>query len=87
MRTTIVTKRGLTGLVLALTIAGCSTPLSTRERTTLGGAAIGAGTGAAIGAATGHPGTGAAIGAGAGALGGALIGDEIQRNRRRDYDY
>ena len=71
-----------------LFVAGCSQPLTTREKATLGGAAIGAGTGAAIGSASGNAGTGAAIGAGAGALGGFLVGDHLEddhRRHRRDY--
>src|SRR5713101_12298 len=44
-------------------VAGCSgTPLSTREKGTIGGAGIGAATGAIIGAAVGAPGAGFAIG-------------------------
>src|SRR5258708_8654080 len=47
----------------SLVIAGCSgQPLSTREKGTLGGTALGAGGGALIGAAVGHPLAGAAIG-------------------------
>src|SRR3989442_11773074 len=50
-------------LVAAFGLAGCSgQPLSTREKGTLGGGVLGAGTGAIIGAAVGAPGAGAAIG-------------------------
>lgn len=47
---------------------------------TLGGGAIGAGSGALIGAATGNPATGAAIGGGAGLLGGYLY-DQYEKSR------
>lgn len=66
-------------LALALLTCGCSgQPLSTREKGTLGGGVLGAGTGAIIGAAVGHPGAGAAIGGGLGALGGAAVGNTMQ---------
>jgi osmotically inducible lipoprotein OsmB len=72
---------------LTLTVGACAYPLTTRERTTLGGAALGAGTGALIGhAAKGKPAEGALIGGAAGALGGALIGNEIDRRDRYYYD-
>ena len=48
--------------VLALFVASCSTPLTTREKGAIAGGAIGAGAGAAIGSASGHTGTGALIG-------------------------
>jgi uncharacterized protein YcfJ len=54
--------------------------LSTREKGTLAGGVLGAGSGAIIGAAVGHPGAGAAIGGGIGAASGALIGNEAQNN-------
>jgi uncharacterized protein YcfJ len=65
---------------LLLTTAGCASGgLTTREKSTLGGAALGAGAGALIGQATDHsPGKGAAIGGAIGALGGALVGDQSQ---------
>ena len=60
-------------------VAGCSgTPLSTREKGTIGGAGIGAATGAIIGAAVGAPGAGAAIGAGLGGITGFAIGNSMQ---------
>lgn len=65
-------------LAAALFLAGCASDLTTREKGTLGGAALGAGTGAIIGSATGHSGTGALIGAGLGALTGAIVGDALQ---------
>jgi hypothetical protein len=70
-------------LALAIIVAGCSTPLTTREKGALAGGAIGAGAGAAIGSTTGHAGTGALIGAGVGVLSGALIGDAMQANEQR----
>ncbi|MBI2457804.1 MAG: glycine zipper 2TM domain-containing protein [candidate division NC10 bacterium] len=70
-------------LAVALAVAGCATPLTTREKGALTGGAIGAGAGAAIGSTTGHAGTGALIGAGVGAVSGALIGDAMQANEQR----
>ena len=77
---------GAVGLGFALACAGCAGgPLTQRERTTLGGAALGAGAGAIIGEAAGHrPGQGALIGGGIGALGGALLGDQLEGQRRAD---
>ena len=65
-------------LGLAVAVASCSTPMTTREKGAVAGGAIGAGTGAIIGSQTGHAGTGALIGAGIGAVSGALIGDAVQ---------
>jgi uncharacterized protein YcfJ len=81
--------RTLAIVVLVAAIAGCARPLTTRERTTLGGAAIGAGSGALIGGAAGDAGAGAIIGGAVGALGGAIVGNEIERDRYEDryYDY
>jgi hypothetical protein len=66
-------KKFLVLAVAAVALAGCNTNSQTDR--TLGGAAIGAGTGALIGAATGGGGravaTGALIGAGTGAVVGA----------------
>jgi uncharacterized protein YcfJ len=64
---------------VVLTLAGCSQPLTTREKGVLTGGALGAGAGAIIGAATGSPGAGAAIGGALGAVGGGLTGDQLQR--------
>jgi uncharacterized protein YcfJ len=63
-----------------LTMAGCASGgLTTREKGTLGGAALGAGAGALIGEATGGgPGKGALIGGALGGLGGALTGNAMQ---------
>jgi uncharacterized protein YcfJ len=64
---------------LAVIVSGCSQPLSTREKSTLGGGGLGAVTGAIIGAAVGNPGAGAAIGGALGAGTGALVGDQLQK--------
>ena len=70
---------GAMALMGALLIAGCSgAPLSTREKGTLGGGVLGAGTGAIIGAAVGAPGAGAAIGGALGAGTGYVIGNALQ---------
>jgi len=61
-------------------MGGCANGgLTTREKGTLGGAALGAGAGALIGEATDNsPGKGALIGGALGALGGALTGNAMQ---------
>ena len=58
--------------------AGCSTPLTTREKGAGIGALGGAAAGGIIGAAVGNPGAGAAIGGVLGLGAGALIGDQLQ---------
>ncbi len=66
---------------VVMTLTGCSgTPLSTREKGTLAGGAIGAGTGAIVGSAVGAPGAGAAIGGALGAGTGLLVGNELQQS-------
>jgi osmotically inducible lipoprotein OsmB len=73
----------------ALTMSACSgQPLSTREKGTLGGGAIGAGGGALVGLAVGHPFAGAAIGGVVGAGVGMAIGNSLQNseNRHRSED-
>jgi hypothetical protein len=66
-------------LVGAFALAGCSgEPLSTREKGTIGGGVLGAGTGAIIGAAVGAPGAGAAIGGALGAGTGYVVGNALQ---------
>jgi uncharacterized protein YcfJ len=75
-----------TALAAALLLAGCSgQPLSTREKGTIAGGAIGLGTGALVGAAVGAPGAGAAIGGVVGAGTGYAIGNSLQNseNQRR----
>jgi hypothetical protein len=68
-----------------ITIAGCyGQPLSTREKGTLAGGAIGAGGGALVGVAVGHPLAGAAIGGVVGAGTGMAIGNSMQNNENRE---
>lgn len=70
---------------VVMTLTGCSgQPLSTREKGTLAGGAIGAGTGAIVGAAVGSPGAGAAIGGALGAGTGLLVGNELQNGEVRN---
>lgn len=70
---------GALALIGVLVLAGCSgEPLSTREKGTIGGGVLGAGTGAIIGAAVGAPGAGAAIGGALGAGTGYVIGNALQ---------
>lgn len=68
-------------IILVVIFGGCASGApTTREKTTVAGAALGAGTGALIGAAAGgNAGTGALIGAGLGVLSGALLGDQLQK--------
>ena len=69
-------------LIAAFAMAGCSgQPLSTREEGTLGGGALGAGTGAIIGLAVGHPLAGAAIGGALGAGTGFVVGNSMQNQQ------
>jgi len=70
-------------MVAALLVGGCanSGPSMTAQRT-LGGGAIGAGSGALIGWAAGCPACGAAIGGGAGMLGGYVY-DQYEKSRGR----
>lgn len=64
---------------IVMTMTACSgQPLSTREKGTLAGGAIGAGTGAIVGSAVGAPGAGAVIGGALGAGTGLLVGNELQ---------
>ena len=69
--------------VLAATffLMACSgQPLSTREKGTLFGGVVGAGSGAIIGSAVGAPGAGAAIGGALGAGTGYVVGNALQNN-------
>jgi hypothetical protein len=70
-------------VVAVALVAGCSEPLSTREKGALIGGGIGAGTGAVVGSAVGHTGAGALIGAGVGVVSGAVIGDAVQAKQRQ----
>ena len=73
----------VSGFVVGVALSGCSQPLSTREKGTLGGVGLGAATGAIIGAAVGNPGAGAAIGGALGGVGGAVVGDSMQGQETR----
>lgn len=78
---------GVIALVATISLAGCyGPPLSTREKGTLLGGAVGVGSGALVGSAVGSPGAGAAIGGLLGAGGGYLIGNAMQ-NRWNGYGY
>src|SRR5215467_8182887 len=75
-----------TVLIVLLSGAGCSEPLSTREKGAGIGALGGAAAGGLIGAATGHPGVGAAVGGALGLGAGALVGDQLQGQEIRQSD-
>ncbi len=67
-------------VTIIVTSMGCGSPILTpRERLTLAGGALGAGTGALIGSAVPSVGTatGAAIGGGMGLVSGAVVGNEV----------
>lgn len=72
-------KTGVVLLTLGIVAAGCSQPLTTREKGALGGAGLGAAAGAIIGHAVGSPGAGAAIGGALGGVTGAVAGDRLQK--------
>jgi osmotically inducible lipoprotein OsmB len=74
----------LAALMLAAAVGCEGAPLTTREKGTLAGGAIGAGSGALVGAAVGAPGAGAAIGGVAGAGAGYLIGNQMQNQELRN---
>src|SRR5713101_6510803 len=78
MRNKVWTQSSAFLAILAL-VAGCSQPLTTREKGVLAGGGLGAATGAIIGAAAGNPGAGAAIGGALGGAAGGLIGDQLQK--------
>jgi Glycine zipper len=70
---------GVLALVMALSLAGCyGPPLSTRDKGTIIGGAVGLGSGALVGSAVGSPAAGAAIGGLLGAGSGYLIGNAMQ---------
>ena len=73
----------LAATMLAGAIGSEGAPLTTREKGTLAGGAIGAGGGALVGAAVGAPGAGAAIGGVTGAGAGYLIGNHMQNDEIR----
>ena len=65
---------------------GCSEPLSKREQGGVLGLGAGAGTGAIIGSTVGHAAVGALIGGPIGLIGGALIGDQLMGQDKRQDD-
>ncbi|MGH7905022.1 MAG: glycine zipper domain-containing protein [Candidatus Binataceae bacterium] len=70
---------GILVLIAIFSLAGCyGAPLSTREKGTLIGGAVGAGGGALVGSAVDSTGAGAAIGGLLGAGSGFLIGNAMQ---------
>jgi len=71
--------RNILPLAAIVFLAGCSQPLSTREKGALVGGGMGAATGAIVGAAVGNPGAGAAIGGALGGIGGGVVGDQLQK--------
>src|ERR687892_575773 len=78
-------------ITVAITIAvisgaGCSAPLTTREKGAGIGALGGAAAGGIIGSAVGHPGAGAAIGGVLGLGTGALVGDQLQGQEQKQTD-
>jgi outer membrane protein OmpA-like peptidoglycan-associated protein len=68
---------------MVIIVAGCSTPLTTREKGAGIGALGGAAAGGIIGSAVGHAGAGAAIGTALGLGAGALIGDQLQGQEQK----
>ncbi len=70
-------------IIAIVTGAGCSAPLTTREKGAGIGALGGAAAGGIIGAAVGHPGAGAAIGGALGLGTGALVGDQLQGQEQK----
>lgn len=73
-------------VMLAIVLAGCSTPLTTREKGAGIGALGGAAVGAIIGSTVGHPGAGAAIGGALGLGTGALVGDQFQGQEQKQQE-
>ena len=73
-------------VMLAIVLAGCSTPLTTREKGAGIGALGGAVVGGIIGSTVGHPGAGAAIGGALGLGTGALLGDQLQGQEQKQQE-
>jgi len=72
----------------SLLLAGCAgAPLTTREKGTLLGGAVGAGGGALVGSTVGAPGAGAAIGGALGAGTGYVVGNHMQNEEYRHRYY
>ncbi len=69
-------------MLVAVLMGACETADTYTAGRTLGGGAIGAGSGALIGWAAGNPAAGAAIGGGAGLLGGYIY-DQYQKSQGR----
>ena len=69
-------------LVLSINM-GCAEPLSKREQGGLIGGGLGAGAGAIIGSTVGHAAVGALIGGPIGLIGGALIGDRLMSQDKK----
>ena len=65
-------------------LAGCSTPLTTREKGAGIGALGGAAAGGIIGSTAGSAGAGAAVGGLLGLGAGALIGDQLQGHEMKE---
>ena len=76
-------KRIASVIIVAGLVAGCSQPLTTREKGALIGAGVGAGAGAVVGNQMGNTAAGALVGAGVGAVGGAIIGDSMQSREQQ----
>lgn len=78
-------RRALAGCTAAgglLLTTGCAA-MSNTERGMGAGALLGAGTGALIGSASGHAGKGALIGTAVGAIGGALVGNDADKQEKQ----
>jgi uncharacterized protein YcfJ len=88
MRTGNLPRLGVLGALVAVALGatGCEHMNNTEKGAGIGGA-LGAGAGLAVGAATGNPRTGAAVGGLLGAGTGALIGNDVDRQEKRDRDY
>ncbi|WP_162667416.1 glycine zipper domain-containing protein [Gemmata massiliana] len=65
--------------------SGCAS-MNNTEKGAIGGGVVGTALGTAVGAATGHTGAGAVIGGLAGTATGALVGNDIDKQERRDRD-
>jgi outer membrane lipoprotein SlyB len=72
----------LTVALLTLSV-GCTEPLTKREQSGLIGAGLGTAGGAIIGSTVGHAAAGALIGGPIGLLAGALVGDQLMGQEKR----
>ena len=77
---------GSTLMIFLVVVSSCSAPITTREQGGLIGAGLGAGTGAIIGSTVGHAAAGALIGGPVGLIAGALIGDHLMGQDRRQQE-